>query len=202
MVETTTVYVCSNPNCNSVFDHNPSGHCPVCMNYATNFGWATVRHKILDPLEVAERKRAEHEAVVAKTKALAAERLAKIPPVDRANVTLADGSPVTPDHREVQPNGQLKGYIVLSDEERAKGFVRPVRRTYLHVGHNYELHGEVVLTRVGKDACGTRTTMSQAIAETYARDPYFYGSTFCCSCNKHLPLDEFIWEGTNEKVGS
>lgn len=30
--------------------------------------------------------------------------------------------------------GQHDTYLVLSDEERAKGFVRPVRRTYRHVG--------------------------------------------------------------------
>jgi hypothetical protein len=47
--------------------------------------------------------------------------------------TLTDGSPVTPDHREINPaTGQQKGYVVLSAEERAKGFVRPVRRTYTH----------------------------------------------------------------------
>ena len=49
--------------------------------------------------------------------------------------TLTDGSPVTPDHREIDPRtGMQKGYVVLSSEERAKGFVRPVRRTYQHVG--------------------------------------------------------------------
>lgn len=30
--------------------------------------------------------------------------------------------------------GQQNKYVVLSEEERAKGFVRPVRRTYQHVG--------------------------------------------------------------------
>ena len=67
--------------------------------------------------------------------------------------TLTDGSPVTPDHREIDPKtGMQKGYVVLSAEERAKGFVRPVRRSYVHVG------------------CGTVTTMGRALAETYARD--------------------------------
>lgn len=46
--------------------------------------------------------------------------------------TLADGSPVTEDHRELKANGQQKDYVVLSDEERAKGFVRPVRTDYVH----------------------------------------------------------------------
>ena len=48
--------------------------------------------------------------------------------------TLTDGSPVTPEHRDIIEDGPRKGqqkaYVVLSDEERAKGFVRPVRRSY------------------------------------------------------------------------
>jgi hypothetical protein len=56
------------------------------------------------------------------------------PPVDRSAVCLTDGSPVTLDHRELRPNGQQKGYIVLTPQERAKGFVRPVRLNYVHVG--------------------------------------------------------------------
>lgn len=56
-------------------------------------------------------------------------------PVNRSDQTLTDGSPVTPDHREINPEtGMQKGYVVLSAAERAKGFVRPVRRTYVHVG--------------------------------------------------------------------
>lgn len=98
--------------------------------------------------------------------------------------TLTDGSEVTEDHRELKDNGQQKGYVVLSDEERAKGFVRPVRQTYTH------------------KTCGTDTTMGISIAETYARDPKFYGGTFCCFCKTHLPLDEFVWKGTVEQVGS
>jgi hypothetical protein len=30
--------------------------------------------------------------------------------------------------------------------------------------------------------------MGRAIAETYARDPKFYGGTFCCNCGAHYPL--------------
>ncbi len=104
---------------------------------------------------------------------------------DEPKTTLSDGSPVTPDHREIDPaTGQQKGYVVLSEEERKKGFVRPVRRTYRHL------------------PCGSNTTMGLAIAETYARDPKFYSGTFCYSCAKHFPLDQFVWDGTNEKVGS
>lgn len=106
-------------------------------------------------------------------------------PVDRSARVLADGSPVTPDHREIDPlTGQQKAYVVLSAEERAKGFVRPVRRVYTHT------------------TCGTNTTMGLAIAETLARDPGFYGGTFCVHCREHRPLSEFVWDGTDEQVGS
>ncbi len=103
-------------------------------------------------------------------------------------VTLTDGSPVTPDHRDIDPaTGMQKAYVVLSEEERAKGFVRPVRRTYTHT------------------KCGSDTTMGQALAETYARDPAFYSGTYCAFCRTHFPVGpdgEFVWRGTVEKVGT
>jgi hypothetical protein len=109
----------------------------------------------------------------------------KIPPVDRTARTLTDGTPVTEDHREINPTtGMQKGYVVLSVEERQKGFVRPVRQTYTH------------------KVCGTDTTMGLALAETYARDPKFYSGTFCCYCRTHKPLAEFVWKGTDEQLGS
>lgn len=105
-----------------------------------------------------------------------------------SKTTLTDGSPVTQDHREIDPaTGMQKGYVVLSAEERAKGFVRPVRRSYVHL------------------KCGVVTTMGQALAETYARQPDFYSGTFCVGCRAHFPVGEkgeFVWDGTNEKVGT
>lgn len=98
--------------------------------------------------------------------------------------TLTDGSPVTPDHRELRGDGQQKGYVVLSDEERAKGWVRPYRDSYVH------------------KTCGGVTTMGRAIAETYARDPSFYSGTFCVACRAHFPLDQFVWDGTDIQVGT
>jgi hypothetical protein len=92
--------------------------------------------------------------------------------------------------------GQNDVYLILSEEERAKGFIRPVRQNYVHVGIN-----GTEQARTGT-ACGGLTKMSLPIAETYARDPEFYGRTFCTGCNVHLPVVEFIWEGTNEVVGS
>lgn len=52
-------------------------------------------------------------------------------------IELTDGSPVPADrsHTEIDSaTGMQKGYIVLSLEERAKGFAKPVRRSYLHAG--------------------------------------------------------------------
>ena len=49
--------------------------------------------------------------------------------------------------------------------------------------------------------CNTSTRMGQALSETYARNPSFYGATYCVHCQKHLPVSEFVWEGTNITVG-
>lgn len=83
-----------------------------------------------------------------------------------------------------EPVPQAQTYLVLSQEERDRGFVRPVRRTYVH------------------QECGAVTTMAQGIAETYAREPGFYGSTYCTRCQMHRPVSEFVWDGTQETVGS
>ena len=110
-----------------------------------------------------------------------------VPPVDRSKQQLVSGAPVPEDrsHTEIKDNGQQKDYIILTPEERAKGFVRPVRRSYIHT------------------VCGNDTRMSQEIAETYARDPKFYNGTFCCACGKHFPLTEFVWkDAPDEQVGS
>lgn len=128
--------------------------------------------------------------------------MSEIPPVDRTQRALADGSPVTADHREINPSsGQQKGYVVLTAEERAKGFVRPVRDSYVHVGIGAEFDGPVLI-KLGEGGCGVLTKMSQSIAETYARDPNFYSGTFCVRCRKHLPLQQFVWDGTGETVGA
>lgn len=84
------------------------------------------------------------------------------------------------------PVEQAPVYLVLSDSERAAGFVRPVRSSYVHT------------------TCGASTRMNAAIAETYAREPFFYGSTYCCVCQMHRPVGEFgefIWDD-GSKVGT
>ena len=141
--------------------------------------------------------------------------------------------------KNIGPDGMQEKYLVLSYEERARGFVRPLRKTYVHVGppkpenlrdlteeereryaqygyikfqeYTPGTHGSVLgkfwtqetLDRIG--GCGAATTMGLAIAETYARDPHFYGGTFCARCGSHFPVGEqgeFVWEGTDERVGT
>jgi hypothetical protein len=87
--------------------------------------------------------------------------------------------------------GQYESYWVLPPEERAKGFVRPVRTEYWH------------------RRCGTITGMTADIAETFARDPGFYGNTMCNHCRGHFPIGEqgeFFWvecdRVTRERVGT
>jgi hypothetical protein len=85
------------------------------------------------------------------------------------------------------PVPQAEKYLVLSDAERAKGYVRPLRTRYVHA------------------VCGTVTTMRTDIAATYARQPDFYGATYCVHCQMHRPVGadgEFTWDGTSEKVGT
>lgn len=135
------------------------------------------------------------------------------------------------------PKPMSEVYLVLSEDERTKGFVRPYRRSYVHVGAlgpqfplldltpeqeeqqagsgyvKYEPYPESESPKVGRywtqkaldeigKGCGEITTMGQALAETYARQPDFYGATYCATCQKHRPVSEFVWYGTQERVGS
>lgn len=95
---------------------------------------------------------------------------------ERVGVTTDPTDPRLGHGVDSKPIKQHKVYLVLSPDERARGFVRPVRKTYVH------------------NKCGVATTMSEPIAETYARDSKFYGSTYCCGCEMHLPVSEFHWD--------
>lgn len=92
------------------------------------------------------------------------------PELQKYRGTGADESPVE----------QQSKYLVLSEDERAKGFVEPVRTKYIHKN------------------CKAETICGQAIAETYARDPRFYAGTYCCNCKMHRPLSEFTWSDGKE----
>ena len=88
------------------------------------------------------------------------------------------------------PDGQHERHPTEVSPTRA--FVRPVRQSYKH------------------QKCGAVTRMGLAIAETYATNPAYYGSTFCCGCRGYFPVGangEFVWmnvDGTEsaEKVGT
>jgi len=163
--------------------------------------------------------------------------------------------PNDPKLKEGQKNetGQHEIYLVLSEEERAKGFIRPYRDAYVHKGTKIERdeegriigrlikiddadyptneyytketgyggyivypkdHGpvgrylkieevEVIVARKKYfGGCGALTKMGQALSETYARDPKFYGATYCVGCSKHLPVGQFVWDDDGEIVGS
>lgn len=80
--------------------------------------------------------------------------------------------------------GQHGAYFVLSEEERKNGWLRPYRDSYIH------------------NKCGALTKMGRALAETYAKNPHFYGATFCTGCRNHFSVSEFTWDGIKDKVGS
>jgi hypothetical protein len=139
--------------------------------------------------------------------------------------------------------GMNEVYLVLSEQERAKGFVRPLRRGYVHVGravcgtpiydpedrelpegktawicsglpgHEGECDSWLPVSaeelarftdRGYLGGCDQTTYMGQEIAETYARNPAFYGATYCGGCKTHLPVGaygEFVWaDGAGEVI--
>lgn len=130
---------------------------------------------------------------------------------------------------------------MLSPQERAKGFVRPYRDAYRHVGRRPQFQTRPLtedeqrrFSGVGyvafepypegyrgsstgrfwtaadlNSGCGAVTTMALSIAATYARDPGFYGGTFCTRCGSHFPVGEngeFVWcendGGDGPRVGT
>ncbi len=115
--------------------------------------------------------------------------------------------PVRLSYLHVGPPGPIHPLRDLDDEQKAR---------YAAVGYvKYEPYPEgshalgrywtqEQLDKVGK-GCGVKTSMPAAIAETYAADPGYYGSTFCCGCGTYLPVGrdgEFVWDGTNDRVGT
>lgn len=136
-----------------------------------------------------------------------------------------------------EPGPQNEVYLVLSAEERAKGWVRPFRDVYVHKGirpthptreltdHEHELYdrfgylsfetyegcdrhdhgsgtGRFWTAKTLSSGCGAVTHMGRELSETYARDPSFYGATYCVGCQMHKPVEEFVWSIDGERVGS
>lgn len=105
-----------------------------------------------------------------------------VPPVP---VTGTTTDPNDPRLHQTCPNGQAEVYLVLPEEElKSDASERPLRSRYVH----------------GK--CGGVTSVGGKIALTFAKDPTFYDTTFCCHCLAQFPVADFTWEGTTDVVGS
>lgn len=139
--------------------------------------------------------------------------------------------------------GQNECYLVLSEEEIKKGYVRPVRTKYEHRGKDLRSFGipKILSAEIQEDykeqgyyayaealpeyrekthcigsylsrydfetykdgfagGCGVETRMNETIAQTYARQPSFYGATYCMGCKKHLDVREFVWSDNPDQV--
>ena len=94
------------------------------------------------------------------------------------------------------PVEQNQVYLVLSEDERAKGYVRPFRNEYYHVECPLVKNGRIVTEQ------SAATKMGFDLSATYARDPDFYGATYCVHCQMHKPVSEFRWSKDHEVVGS
>lgn len=144
-----------------------------------------------------------------------------------------------------RPDGQhVDHWVMCRGEIIEKGFVRPVRMKYVHVGIKGPVHPTRPLTdeeterwggngyvayeeypedkrglngrslgrfwkraeldKVGR-GCGTVTSMPRSIAETYAAQPGYYGKTYCAGCCDYHRVGiqgEFVWDGTDDRVGT
>lgn len=149
--------------------------------------------------------------------------------------------PNDPRLKNIGADGMQETYLVLSEADRAQGFLRPLRRSYVHVGRpgprhplrdltpdeqtrfhdsgyvKFEAYPDSESPMTGRfwtqgqldsinKGCGAETTMGLPIAETYARNPGFYGETFCAVCGSHFPIGrdgEFVWaDAPTERVGT
>jgi hypothetical protein len=75
------------------------------------------------------------------------------------------------DYGSKKPDGQHERHPVNLEGEA----VRPYRDTYTHT-------------------CGVATKVPVGVAETYQKNPTFYGSTFCCGCREYYPIAQFKWK--------
>jgi len=125
---------------------------------------------------------------------------------------------------EPVPEGQQEAYLVLeeragdfvrpyrdtyvhvgdSPKYPLRDLTEEEQSRYATFGYvKFEQYPESMLPLVGRyvtkagmsnHGCGMTTTMGKAIAETYARQPKFYGGTYCAHCEKHYPVAEFRWK--------
>lgn len=115
--------------------------------------------------------------------------------------------PVRKSYIHVGPAAPEFPLLDLSDEQK-KNFSGFAKFEPYPPGHRGSAVGrfwtQEQIDKIGK-GCGTLTSMPTAIAETYAASPHYYGSTFCCGCGDYFPVGtrgEFVWDGTNDRVGT
>lgn len=130
-------------------------------------------------------------------------------------------NPDDPALKNIDPDTHMQEkYLVLSEAERAKGYVRPLRTVYKHVGRRpthpvrpltdeerqqYAAFDYVAFEEYPPDSaargrfwtqaqlhsgCDQVTIIGTAIASTYATDPSFYGGTYCAHCRAHFPIGQ------------
>lgn len=83
------------------------------------------------------------------------------------------------DYGEKRDDGQFENHPTIDEGE----FKRPIRLEYKH------------------NRCGGVTRMGRKLAESIARDPDYYDSTFCSKCGDYFPLEEFEWVDDGVTVG-
>lgn len=83
------------------------------------------------------------------------------------------------DYGSKKPDGQYENHPTNTEGE----YVAPIRRTYIH------------------KSCGVATKIGMEIAETYAKNPKYYGRTFCVGCHSYFPVSEFYWEIDDVTLG-
>jgi hypothetical protein len=141
---------------------------------------------------------------------------------------LSDGQ--LADHYVLCPEDRAKGYVepyrasyihvgTPGPEFPLRDLTDEERESYGDTGYlKYELYPEgyrgssvgrfwtqAQLDKGGK-GCGELTTMPGSCAATYAVQPEYYGSTFCCGCGAYFPVGqdgEFVWDRESmQRVGT
>lgn len=127
------------------------------------------------------------------------------------------------DYGRKRPDGQFERHPFISDGEFVRPVrysychvgIRPKyptrelteeeNRRYFGFDYVlYEIYPESEAPITGKfwtkkqlnSGCNSVTSMPTRLAETYARNPSFYGRTFCCGCGDYYPVGErgeFVW---------
>lgn len=123
------------------------------------------------------------------------------PGLDGAGMQKPIVRPFRTSYKHVGPLGPTRVLRDLNAEERELyGSEFAKFEVYLE-GESGRFWTQAELDKVGK-GCDVITRMPAHCAETYARDPKFYGSTFCSGCGAYFSVSEFVWLDDGSRVGS